>query len=643
MKRPLSFVGFSMAITLLLINIIGGKSSKILFVSAAVLFAISLLITKLRQARVALYVFGAALLACLIFMANYSNVEAQTALDNKAAKTVFHIVDNVQINDDKYIYTVKTKSIDLPNAPQNIKLRIYTDYKIDADFYDDLYSVIKYSKSFDDPFNSYGAFADGRYISATLDTVPIPLNNNDKPINYYILKARDYVKNTITLHLKNDVGALSLALLTGDKSLLSDETYSNFTDCGTSHIMAVSGLHTSVICMGFYILLKNLGVKRNLRTALSLLVLLFYVAMTDFAVSVIRSAIMISILLLARVVNKKADTLNSLGLSVMLLCFNPYVVTDPSAVLSVLSVLGMLVVKPKIDDSIKPKKLNGFIRYLYDSLTFTLSIMVSTFPAIWLFFSNVTLVSYLANLLLIPLAQLTMIGTLFIALFGFSKYLCIFLSVLTYIPAKIMLLVTEFLSEHLKFLTFDISHEAFIISYAVFLLFIGVCLIIKNKVNVKTVAVLAFCLIIISSAISFYESSTAAFLDVSSTNVVVIYNESAAVVVGANSKSDYYEVKQCLSRSKSSTVLFIDCDYDNEKLSSLAENDKEFLNNYDFDIDLCEQVNVKYQSGVILANVNNAQIEINKNYVTVNQSVSYQRKTRYIYGDGDDTVISIRK
>ena len=152
-----------------------------------------------------------------------------------------------------------------------------------------------------------------------------------------------------------------------------------------------------------YILLKNLGVRRNFRTALSLLVLLFYVSMTDFAVSVIRSSIMISILLLARVVNKKADTLNSLGLSVIVLCFNPYVVTDPSAVLSVLSVLGMLVVKPEIDDSIKPKKLNGFTRYLYDSLTFTLSVMVSTFPAIWLFFSNVTLISYLANLLLLLL------------------------------------------------------------------------------------------------------------------------------------------------------------------------------------------------------------------------------------------------
>ena len=305
MKRPLAFVGFSMATALLLINIIGGMFYKILFVLAAVLFVVSLLVTKLRQARVALCVFGAALLACLIFMANYSNVEGQMLLDNQEVKTVFHIVDNVQVNDGEYIYTVKTKSIDYPGAPQNIKLKLYSEYEIDADYYDDLLSVIKYSKSYSDAFSSYGAFADDRYISASLDTVPIPLNNNDKPINYYILKARDYIKNTITLHLKNDTGALSLALLTGDKSLLSDETYSYFTDCGTSHIMAVSGLHTSVICMGFYVLLKNLGVKRNLRTILSVLVLLFYVAMTDFSVSVIRCAIMICVLLFARLKIKR--------------------------------------------------------------------------------------------------------------------------------------------------------------------------------------------------------------------------------------------------------------------------------------------------------------------------------------------------
>ena len=127
-------------------------------------------------------------------------------LDNQKVKTVFHIVDNMQVNDGKYIYTVKTKSINYPGAPQNIKLKLYSKYEIDADYYDDLLSVIKYSNSYSDAFSSYGAFADGRYISASLDTVPIPLNNNDKPINYYILKVRDYIKDTITLHLKNDTG-----------------------------------------------------------------------------------------------------------------------------------------------------------------------------------------------------------------------------------------------------------------------------------------------------------------------------------------------------------------------------------------------------------------------------------------------------
>lgn len=352
---------------------------------------------------------------------------------------------------------------------------------------------------------------------------------------------------------------------------------------------------------------------------------------------------MICVLLFARLKNKKADTLNSLGLAVTLLCFNPYAVTDPSAVLSVLSVLGMLVVKPKIDENIKPEKLNKFGCYIYDGLTITLSVMVTTFPAIWLFFSNTTFISYLANLLLIPLAQLTMIGTLGIALFGFIKYFGIALSFLTYIPAKTMLLITEFLSKRLYFLTFDISHNVFIVSYAVFLIFIGVSLLIKNNVKFKPTCALVFSLIVISSAVSVYESSVNTYLDISSTNAVVIYNNSAAIVVDADNISDYYKVKQCLSRSKSESVLFVNCNYDNEKLSSLAKNDKEFLNNYDFDIDLCEQVNVKYQSGVIFANVNNAQIEINKKYVIINKNLCYQRKTKYIYDNNDDTIISIRK
>ena len=57
---------------------------------------------------------------------------------------------------------------------------------------------------------------------------------------------------------------------------------------------------------------------------------------------------------------EKADALNSLGLATALICINPFAVSDTSAVLSVLSVLGMLAIKPKIDSYLKPVKANKF-------------------------------------------------------------------------------------------------------------------------------------------------------------------------------------------------------------------------------------------------------------------------------------------
>lgn len=142
MKRPLAFVGFSMAITLLLLNIIDYIYAKYVLVLAVVLFTVSLLITKLRQARVVPLVCGATLIACLIFILGYANVNNQQMLDGCQARTVFTIVDDVEVKDDTYLYTVKTKYIDVKNAPQNIKLKLYCDRKINADYYENVVGIM---------------------------------------------------------------------------------------------------------------------------------------------------------------------------------------------------------------------------------------------------------------------------------------------------------------------------------------------------------------------------------------------------------------------------------------------------------------------------------------------------------------------
>ncbi len=645
MKRPLAFIGFSVAITLLLINFIAYKYYIVVLVSAVVLFAVSLLIKKTRQATVVPCVFGSAVFACLIFMLVLNgNVSNQLVLDDKEVTATFNIVDLPSKSDDEFVYIIKTKAIDDTDAPQNVKMKLYSDKIIEADYYDDITAKLKIKSAGKTALDSYGAYADSRYLFAKSDSYAKVEENNSKPLNYYIIKVREYVKNSLELKMKGDVGALCTALLIGNKNDLSDEANANFQICGVSHIMAVSGLHTSVICMGLYTLLKYLGVKQNIRIPASLIVLLFYVALAGFSKSVIRSAVTLSILLISPLVNKKADTLNSLGLSVLILCLNPFAVTDVSALLTVTAVLGMVVIKPYFDKYLRPveSKKNKFLIIFYDSFAFTSSVMIATFPVMWIFFKGVSFIAYFANTVLIPIAQITMIASLFSVLLSFNVILSAIPVFISYCSSKLMIEIVDFLSKHLWFLNVDMSDNVFIVVYCIFLITIGIIISFNLKFKVKPFIISLLTVFAFSCLVSTYTNHTNDSLTISSTEAVVIYNDSVAVVMNANKSSDYYCVKESINISKPDLVMFVDCNYDKEKLSLLAPNEKVFYNNVDFDIDLCDTVNVKYNSGIIYATVDGNDITVNKKYVTLN-SQTYLKNIKYIYDKDVDTKISMKR
>lgn len=356
MKRAFSFIGFSSAITLLILNIVDYKYSKYLLILAAVLFIASLLPKKIRQANVVPTVFGAALLSCLIFVFVCNNtVFPQLTLDGKSANVVFNIVDIPEKTDNGYTYVIKTKAIDKENTVQNIKLILKTKSKINADYYDNVSANLKFKSVADEPFNSYGRYGDNIFLTTSLYGEYLVNKTNHKPINYYIINTREKLKSNILNSLDYDSGNLAVSLLIGDSSGLSNEIRSNFNICGAAHLMAVSGLHTSVICLGLYSLLRRIGVTNTLSTIVSLFVLLFYIGIADYSKSVIRAGIMITVLLVSKLVNRKADLLNSLGIAAFILCLNPFAVTDASTVLTVSAVLGIAVIKPKLDSLVKIK------------------------------------------------------------------------------------------------------------------------------------------------------------------------------------------------------------------------------------------------------------------------------------------------
>ncbi|MGN0522526.1 MAG: ComEC/Rec2 family competence protein [Eubacterium sp.] len=614
MKRVFAFIGFSFAITLILLNSLSFEYSKFILISAVVLFIISLLIKRIRQAFVVPIVFGCAVFACLIFMlVNVSSVLPQQSLDGEYVKASFQIVDIPNETDGGYSYIVKTKSIEKDGAVQNIKLRVKTKAKINADYYDTVTGYLSIRKIADNGFTSYGYFGDGIFLTSSAQNCTVEKNEN-KPVNYYIIKCREYIKNNLHSLLDGESCALATALLIGDRQGLSAKTISNFNISGTAHIMAVSGLHTAVICYGFYCLLKRLGADVYTRSVLSVLLIAFYIGLADFSKSVIRSAIMLLVMIFAKMINKKSDVLNSLGFAVFLICLNPFAVTDAGALLTVCSVLGILTIFPAFNAHCPENKL---LSYLYKSFFISISVVISTLPVMWLLFKTVTIIGAFLNFIMIPLAQATMVLSLILVMLsgiGFlafiPKYLCLF-------STKAILFLAQFGAEKLSFGFKSIYGELFAIAIALILLFAGLSLLINKAINQKVTAIFCIAVFLLASVLNTYCASNQTYLYLSSTGSIFIYNTETAVVIDAQNDSDFYTFSSILDRNNIKNALSVNSSgfFDDLTDSDIQITDTD--NNDNFNIDLSDSIIVKCNGNDITAKIYDSLVTITDDCVIV--------------------------
>ncbi|MCD7796608.1 MAG: competence protein ComEC family protein [Clostridiales bacterium] len=166
-----------------------------------------------------------------------------------------------------YSYTVKTKSIDIDNAVQDVKVKLYSSSYIDADYYDEVSSYLNFYSFADNGFDSYGYFGEGIFIRAYTDYSDSEFDVNEsksKPPGYYFIRLREKIKSNTAYITSDGESALAYAVLTGDRSELSDEIISNFKICGATHITAVSGLHITMICLGIYYFFQTARHRQNI-------------------------------------------------------------------------------------------------------------------------------------------------------------------------------------------------------------------------------------------------------------------------------------------------------------------------------------------------------------------------------------------
>ncbi len=541
MKRVFAFIGFTVAITLVVLNIIPYHFAWLVLSIAVVLFIASLLIKFTRDGRVICVVLGSIVFACTMFMlVSDSSVLPARTLEQKSADVVFQIIDIPEYKEESntYTYIVETAKIDMIGSPQKIKVYLKSDEKIDADYYDTVSSNLYFYTAGENPFKSYGLYGDGIYVCARLNEIGEIVSNSHKPVNYYFIELREYIQSILLNSLSGDSAGLSLALLTSSKSCLSLEVQNNFRICGLSHYLAVSGFHISLISFGAYYLMKLIKVPKAVNTFLSMAVMLVYVGAADFSKSSVRAAIMLSAVLIAKLVNNKADTLNSLGLAVLILCFNPFAVTDAGAVLTVCAVLGITVIYKNVMKSIRVK--NIVLLYITKGVILSSSVLLAVTPVLYLFFGSVSVLSVILNLIAEPLITLLIISVIVFCFIYGVPFITEFQVSVIQLLSNVLLNMIDFTAKHFAFLFLDISGEIFGISMCAVFVLAGIMLLIKGKVMIKELTAFICIVTIISSLVFCYQQNHTVNVYISINGAVMVYDKDSAVIIGLDSRYDKY-------------------------------------------------------------------------------------------------------
>ncbi len=214
----------------------------------------------------------------------------------------------------------------------------------------------------------------------------------------------------------NSGGAISKAIIIGDRSELDTHIFSIYRSAGISHILAISGLHISIITMCIFNVLAVFRINRKISCVIASCASIIYAALVGFTVGAVRSSVMISMALLMNVFFRNADRFTSIFIALFLLLItNPYSICSSGLQLSFLCTLGILMFEPLIEKCgslfvSRLRRTKGLLLIMCKTIIFISSIFVTTiaatlfsFPVLYFSFDTVSYISPLTNIVAIPL------------------------------------------------------------------------------------------------------------------------------------------------------------------------------------------------------------------------------------------------
>lgn len=235
-----------------------------------------------------------------------------------------------------------------------------------------------------------------------------------------------------------EYGDVGYAMLFGESVLLEQDILEAFRTTGIAHLLAVSGLHVSIIAAIISFVLKRAKVSNVANLIIMTVLLAIYSYLCNFSVSVVRASLMMIMYLYLKVRGKCYDRLSALSLSaIIILLTNPLNLFNVSFILSFMAVFSITVLAKTLE------KLFGYFlkNKAATALSVVFAVQVGLIFVQLYFFKKYTVLSLVYNLIAIPVA--TIAFEVFIITLLLSSVLP-FLSVFFKIFELLMGLVVKF-------------------------------------------------------------------------------------------------------------------------------------------------------------------------------------------------------
>lgn len=252
-----------------------------------------------------------------------------------------------------------------------------------------------------------------------------PAADEDPSFQIWLEKVRYRIGEEIRNHVPGQTGAVAVALITGDRSGIDEQTLEKIRQAGLAHLLAISGLHIGLVAGGIFLTVRGalslfpavvlrFPIKKWAATV-SIFGAFGYALIAGASIPTQRAFLMVGLALLGMLIDRETISLRSLAwVALLILFFYPEAILGPSFQMSFAAVTALIAFyaywQERKDRGITVQTFHGsggkIARYLIGISLTTLVASAATAPFALYHFGQIATFGIIANLVAVPLAAL---------------------------------------------------------------------------------------------------------------------------------------------------------------------------------------------------------------------------------------------